>query len=74
MLNPLDALNDDVNLNAPKKEKCESEMNGNVIPARPHHTEEGIERLAADPGLNAEPSAGNDRAQDRRNVRAFGSE
>ena len=36
----------------------------------PEHLQHGINSLAADPGLNAEPSAGYDGAQQRRNIGA----
>ena len=47
---------------------------GTCVPGRERGAQHGVDRLAADPGLDAEPAAGDQAAQQRRDVRARGAE
>ena len=47
---------------------------GHGRPRRPRRGQQRLQRQRADPGLDAEPSARDDRAQDRRHVGAFHAE
>src|ERR1041385_8173616 len=81
ILNPFDAFQNDENLNTPKQEERDPRVNRYTedrgrkrsVPGREHHSEECVERCAADPRLNPEPATRYDRAQHRRYVRSLRS-
>ena len=73
VLDALDALEDDEDLYPPEEQEGEPGVERDfeearaaeqVVPAAPYDAEQRVERLAADPGLNAEPAARDDGAQD----------
>src|SRR3569832_1683484 len=82
ILDAFDALQNDENLNAPEQEECDPCVKCNAEdhrryrsgPRGKHHSEEYVDRRAADPGLNTEPTARHNRAQHRWHVRALSSE
>ena len=70
----LDAAKDHEHIEQPKKRKADGGATGKVRPARRQRDDHGVDGFPADPGLDAEPSAGNQGAKDCRDVCAEDSE
>ena len=73
-LDGLDAAQDHRDVERPEREEADPDAAGHVNRARPQNPEHGVDGLAADPGLDAEPPARHQRAQHRRNIGAAHSE
>ena len=70
----LDAAPDHDDVQRPEGEEADPDAARQRRRARPQDLQHGVDGLAADPGLNAEPSAGHQRAQHRRDVGAAHAE
>ena len=69
-----DAAPDDDHIQKPEAEEAGPERPIDLCDGWPDDDEHGVDGLAADPGLNAEPAAGNERTHDCGNVCAADSE
>ena len=69
-----DAAEDDENVEGPESEEANPDTVGRLSDGGPEDLEHGVDGLAADPGLDAEPSAGHEGAQDGGNVGASHAE
>src|ERR1700732_1992492 len=69
-----DAAPDYEHVDAPKEKEADPQASGNLCRGGPAHLQQGVHGLAADPGLNAEPAAGDQRAEHGGNVRAADAE
>ena len=68
--NGFDTAHNHQHVQKPEKSKANSRAVVKVGPARRQGHDHGIDGFAADPGLNAEPAAGDQGAQDRGDISA----
>ena len=61
--NGVDAAKDDENVEEPEGEEAEGQAKREIFPDRNQSHEHGVDGFAADPGLNAEPAAGDKGAE-----------
>ena len=70
----LDAFENDGEIDEPERHEANRSAVADLRPAWRERRDQGVDGFAADPGLDAEPSAGYERAQNRGEVRAQHSE
>lgn len=73
-LDGFNAAPDDEHVDGPKKEEAEPGAAGKICGGGPNDAEHGVNGLAADPGLNAEPAASDQGSKNRGNVCAANAE
>src|SRR5207247_9181611 len=61
--NVVDAAKDDENVEEPEGQEAQRQAEREIFPGRNQSHEHGVDGFAADPGLNAEPAAGNQSAE-----------
>jgi hypothetical protein len=72
--NVLDALEDDRQIDEPESQEADRSAVGNLPPGGLERRDQCVDGFAADPGLDAKPSTGNERAQNRSKIRTQHSE
>src|SRR5437667_12346761 len=73
-LDRFDAAPDDEHVQRPESEEADPHARGRSLGGRPENLKHGEDGLSSDPGLNAEPSASYQGAQNRRHIRPAHSE
>src|SRR6266851_452358 len=68
--NGLDAAKNHKHVEEPEKNKADRRAGMKIGPAGRESDDHGVDGLAADPGLNAKPAAGDEGAQNRRHIGA----